>query len=846
VRSFALVMAWRDSRRGRRRLLLYLSAVSLGVAALVAINSFGQDLTVSIRAQARGLLGADLELQGRAPFSDSVEAVLDSVARMGVRVARVTRFASMVLSRESGHTRLFDVRAVSAGYPFYGAIETQPKGIWTEALAAGHVLVDPALLIHLDARVGDSLDIGEARFLVAGTIASAAGDIGLRTAAGPRVFMPAARLDETKLLRFGSLAQYRAYLELPDERLVQRFLNHNNKLFRAERIGSRTVADQEENFTRVFGRLTRYLGLVGLIALLLGGLGVGSAVSVFVRDKLDGAAVLRCLGARQRTVLAIYLLQAIALGTLGAGVGVLLGVGVQLALPVVLKEFLPLDVSQTLHWGTMLSGLAIGAVTAGLFALLPLLRLRDVSPLRALRRDLDTASPAGRPWRIAVYGALLIGLFQVSFWQSPNRFMAVFFTIAVLVTTFVLWLAARLLMWGTRRFFPKRASYVVRQGVANLFRPQNQTTAVTLAIGFGVFLIATLYVVQQNLVSQMRPDTHADRPNLVMFDIQSDQKDGVLDLARKHRVTPTEVTPLVPARIQAVNGRTLETMRRDSGSRSINRWALQREYRNTYRDTLVGSEKLVAGEWWPHQTVTGGLPLVSVEQELARELHVGVGDRITWNVQGIPMETRIGSLREVTWARFETNFFVVFQPGVLERAPQTFVVLARSDDADARARLQRDVVIAFPNVSALDIALVQEAMDSIISKVTLAIRFMALFSIGSGLVILIGALTASRLQRVREAVLLKTLGASARQIRWILLTEYTAWGSLAALTGVLLAAVAGWALITQVFEMRFALPALPLVGVGAIVCALTALVGFANSRDVLRGTPLGVWRELSD
>jgi putative ABC transport system permease protein len=706
--------------------------------------------------------------------------------------------------------------------------------------------VDPAVLIHLEGRVGDTLQIGDASFVIAGVVTSTAGDIGLRTAVGPRVFLPAARLEETRLLRFGSLAQYRAYLEIPNDAAVQRFLNRNNPLFRRHGVGTRTVADQEEDFTQAFSRLARYLGLVGLVALLLGGLGVSSAVSVFVRDKLDGAAVLRCLGARQRTVLAIYLAQAVALGAVGAGVGVLLGIVVQAVLPIVLREFLPLDVTVRLHGSAIAAGLGIGIGTAVLFALLPLLRLKDVSPLRALRREFDTGSAQGRPWRLVVYGVMLIGLVELSLWQSPRRTMGLAFAAAVVVTTIVLWLAARLLMWATRRWFPRRAAYVVRQGVANLFRPQNQTVAVMLAIGFGVFLIATLYVVQRNLVQQLALDARPDRPNLVLFDIQHDQRDGVVRLLAQGGATPLETTPLVPARIARLNGRTLAQIPRDSAGRApTSRWAFQREYRNTYRDTLVASERLVAGRWWD-AAPAAPVPRISVEVELADELGVTVGDRITWNVQGVAMETQIASLRQVNWARFETNFFVVFEPGALERAPQTFVILAREDDATRRAEVQRDVVIAYPNVSALDLTLIQQTLDDVVSKVTLAIRFMALFSIASGVVILISALTASRLQRVREAVLLKTLGASGRQIRWILLTEYAAWGSLAALTGVLLAGLAGWALVTQLFELTFRLPALSLVGVGAAVCALTAIVGFAASREVLRGPPLAVLRELSE
>ncbi|HXF95336.1 MAG TPA: FtsX-like permease family protein, partial [Gemmatimonadales bacterium] len=409
---------------------------------------------------------------------------------------------------------------------------------------------------------------------------------------------------------------------------------------------------------------------------------------------------------------------------------------------------------------------------------------------------------------------------------------------AVLVTTAALGAAARALMLVLRRHFPARASYVIRQGVANLFRPENQTIPVTLAIGFGVFLVATLYVVQRNLVEQFALAAAPHRPNLVLFDVQVDQRDGVAALLRERGAPPGELTPIVPARIARVNGRPAESLPA--------RWAVRREYRNTYRDTLVESEQLLEGAWWTDQRGSGAPARISLEEEVAAELDVGVGDRITWNVQGLEVETRIASIRRVAWARFQPNFFVVFEPGVLERAPQTFVMLTRVDDPTRRAELQRDVVLAYPNVSALDLTLIQRALDGVLRSAALAIRFMALFSIGAGLVILIGALAASRFQRLREAVLLKTLGATGAQVRRIMLTEYVAWGSLAALVGVLLAGAAGWALVTLLFQARYRVPALELLGAWALVCALTAAVGLANSREALRGTPLAVLRALSE
>jgi putative ABC transport system permease protein len=849
---FIVGMAWRESRGSRRRLALYLGAVSLGVAALVAINSFSANVTASIHAQARTLLGADLELRSRSPFPSAVDSLLDSLQRAGAPVARLTSFASMVLAPRTGRTRLFDVRAVEPGFPFYGTITTDPPGQWSAFQGAPRVVVDPAVLVHLDAHVGDTVYVGEAHFTIAGVITNSPGDVGLRTALGPRVFLPARYLGETRLLQFGSRASYRALLEQPDEAAVQRLLNRHNALLERGGIRSETVTSQEEDLTRALGRLARYLGLVGLIALLLGGLGVGSAVRVFVRDKLDDAAVLRCLGARQRTVLLIYLLQAVVIGLLGSAAGVLLGLLVQAALPSVVGEFLPVAVAVTPHWSSVLAGLGIGIGTAVLFAALPLLSLQEVTPLRALRREVDVgAAPrVGRVWRLVVWGLMLAALVGLSLWQAPRRATGFWFAAGVLLATVVLWLTAHALMWSTRRFFPRRASYVVRQGIANLFRPHNQTAAVVLAIGFGVFLIATLYVVQQNLLDQFALDADPHRPNLVFFDVQVDQRAGVARLLDARGLTPLETAPIVPARIAAVNGQPVDSLTSGSSGRRRGgrggRWALQREYRNTYRDSLVASEQLVAGTWWDGPRSPGALPRISVEADVAAEAGLQLGDRVTWNVQGVSVETRIASLRQVQWARFEPNFFVVFEPGVLERAPQTDVILVRAPDPSQRAELQRDVVLAYPNVSALDLAQVQQTLDGVLTKVTLAIRFMALFSIACGFVILIGALAASRLQRLREVILLKTLGATARQVRHILLTEYAAWGSLAALTGVMLAGAAGWGLVTRFFDIPFRLPVERLAVVWIGVCAVTIAVGLLNSRALLRGTPLGAWRSLGE
>jgi putative ABC transport system permease protein len=308
--------------------------------------------------------------------------------------------------------------------------------------------------------------------------------------------------------------------------------------------------------------------------------------------------------------------------------------------------------------------------------------------------------------------------------------------------------------------------------------------------------------------------------------------------------------PIVPMRIQSLKGRpTSELLALEDESKRPERWALRREYRSSSRDAPSAAERVVAGSWWrPGEWKgrgTAEVVPVAVDQNLARELRLGIGDEIVWDVQGVPLRSRVAVLREIAWARFEPNFFVVFPEGPLDEAPRTFVLLSRVDDAGARARLQRSVIEAHPNVSTLDLAQVQGAIEGVLDKVVLAVRFMALFSLAAGAVVLAGAVAASRYQRVREGALLRTLGATRSQLVRILLTEYAVLGALASGTAILLSSLAGWALVRFVFDGRFELPGPSLLLLTFGVLALTLVVGLSGSTEVWRRPPLEVLRESS-
>jgi putative ABC transport system permease protein len=851
-----------------------MSSISLGAAALVAIDSFADNVKRSIREQSRAVAGGDLTFRARRPYTPEQKAILDTIARTTrAQYARVVTFPSMAFVPRTGATRLSQIRAVSSNYPFYGVITTTPAGQWPLLKDGANALVDPSLLVTLNARVGDTLALGYGRFKIIGTLKSVPGTPGVAEIIGPRVFIPERFLPETQLLVFGSTAEYGTVARLPDGTDPDKAVKPFRKKLDKAQLRFQTVNESEEQATRSISQLTRFIGIVGLIALLLGGVGVASGVRAYVARKIDTVAILRCLGASSGQVLAMYVAQAAAMGLLGAMAGAALGVAVQFGLPVVFKDFLPVDVKVQLEPQAILTGVLIGGWIALIFALRPLLALRNVSPLQTLRRDADSEVLRMRwnDWpRVAVNAALVasvvaIGLLRAAnvkqgFWISASTGGA----IAVLATV------AALLSYAARKVLRTRWSYELRQGVANLYRPANQTRSVILSLGFGAFLITTLYLVQSNLLRQFQVNMDASNANLVFFDVQEDQRAAVDSMIRSggHRVLQN--APVITMRIASINGRTVDQIAADTtnrrprpeddvdqearprgeggaeGRRARPSWALRREYRSTYRDSIASSEKIIKGKWFSSAALTSHSDTgeVSIAQDIAEELKLKVGDVITWDVQGVQVPSRVTSIREVTWTRFEPNFFAVFSPPSMQSAPKQFVLLSSVKDAPTVARLQRDVVTRFPNVSSLDLSVIKDAVERIAARATAAIRFMALFSLGMGIPVLFSAVAATRRERIREGVLLKTLGATRGQIVRIMLAEYSLLGILGSLTGMLLAIGGGWGLTHFVFDSPFS-PALGAAfAIAGAMLALTVTIGLLAGRDVFKETPMTALRDV--
>jgi putative ABC transport system permease protein len=852
-----VALARRESRSSWRRLLLYMGSIVAGVAALVALSSFRASVEDAVAREAKVLLGADVRVESRVPFTGAARDAIAAIEALGLPASYITELSSMALSERSRRTRMVHLHAVAGDFPFYGEVETSPPGLWPSLRAERRVLVDPSALLQLDAAIGDVLSIGQARFTIAGTILRAPGaSMALQTAIAPRVYLAAEYLDETELITVGSIVEYAAALRVRDTSALDALLEERRTALRAMRVRAETAAEYGEDLTESFGRLASFLSLVGLVALLLGAVGVATGVHVFATEKLDTAAVLRCLGARPREILAIYVLQAGVLGLLGSAAGVALGVAAQAAIPLVLRDFLPMEVRFAPHMGSLLFGLGAGVWVAVLFALPPLLRVRRVAPLRALRSDYESAhAPSFDAARLATFAAMAASGLGVCLWQAPRLDIGGWFALGLVGTALALGVSARVLMAAARRLFPERAPYWMRQGVANLFRPKNQTLAVILGLGLGVFLIGSLQAGQHTLLGQINLDRDGTRPNLAVFDIQPTQEEGVIELLRARDATILEQTPIIPARIFSIE--TPRGILRASTRIAVDvegggeedrreRWALRRQHRLTYRFDMRDTERLTAGTWWsPADAAARGpdaLPGVSLEERFAEDLGVGIGDRIVWDIQGVPVPTEVRSLRRVDWGRLATNFFAVIEPGAIDLAPRTAVVVAKTDDPAVRAALQSELVGQYPNVSVIDATAVVQAVDLLLRRVSFAVRFMALFALLCGVVILIGAISTARAQRVREAALLRTLGADARTIRRVLCVEYGALGGLAGLVGAGLAAAVSTSVSQLLFEQPGEIPVVALLSLWAVSTALCVGVGLLLCRDMLTRTPLDVLR----
>lgn len=832
--SWLMLMARRDSRRNRGRLFLFISSVVLGIAALVATLSFGSNLRRDVDDQANELVGADLVIRGGRGIPPGIIPASDT---SGMRRSQEKSLASMVYFLKTQASRLVQVRALDGAYPYYGTLGTTPVAAGLGFRQGREALVDKTLLLQYGAQAGDSIRVGDLSFVIAGSLDKAPGRNEISLTVAPPVYIPLRYLDSAGLVKRGSRVETQWYYQFGSGTNVGDVMKVVGPKLDSMEVRYETVATRKAGMSRAFGDLTQFLTIISFVALLMGCIGVASAVNIYMREKISGVAVLRCLGLRARQAFLIYLIQVAGIGLAGSVLGAVAGVIVQQVLPAVLKDLLPLETHFRVSWGAVGEGIGTGMVISMLFALLPLLRVRKISPLYTLRLPVETYTEGWDGWKASVYGAIFGFVTWFSYIRMGSWSKAVVFTLSLLGAFALLAGAARLLMWTVRRLFPERWNYLWRQGFANLYRPNNQTLILVVTIGLATTFIGTLYFVQQLLIDRVTVAASANQGNMVLFDIQPDQLADVRKLAAQFRLPVIQEVPIVQARIAGLRGKPVE----EAGPGPARARGFGRETRVTYRDSLMSSEKLVAGRLGrPVRSERDGI-VISLDEDYARSLGVKVGDSVAFDVQGVRFSTVVGSLRKVDW-KLRINFPVVFPTGVLEQAPQFHLMTTQVPSAAVSARFQRAVVRRFPGISVIDLGLILSVLDDVLGKIGFVIRFMAGFSMLTGMIVLIASVLVSRYQRIQESVLLRTLGASRRQVLVITMLEYFFLGGLAAAVGILLSLGFSALLAKFVFEGGVAVHVWPVVILFLSVSGLTVVVGLLNTRGMLNRPPLEVLR----
>ena len=829
-------MAWRDSRTQRGRLAIFSLAIVAGVAALVAIHSLKASVQTGIATQAKALLGSDLQISSRQPILDADLAKLSPRAK---RISREIGFSSMLYFPSADAARLVQVRGLDGGYPFYGKVETTPADAWSRLRSEPGILLEAALLDQFGAKVGDKVKLGGIELPILGTVTKPAPRSSRFSGFAPEAYVRLDDLARTGLLGATSLAFHHLHIELPPGTDAQQTKRGIRQQFPDTTWRLETPDDRRENLGDALDNFQQFLGIIALVALVLGAIGVAGAVHAHVSRRVPVVAILRCLGCPGDLAFGIYFAQAIALGVLGALLGAAIGIALHTGVLTFFRESLPIAVEPAPEWRIVAQTTAAGFAVCCGFALLPLLRVRRISPAATLRDDVSSEGQASawRAWPVyLLLVALLVGvaLLNASDWKRALGLVA-----GLGVAFGVLVAVARGLVFAARRLVQPTWPYLLRQGISNLHRPHNQTLLFLLSLGLGTFLLLTILLAGNLLNQRLTLKQFAESPNIYLVDVQPDQVAGVTALVRGLPLPVLESAPMVTMRVESVRGVPVRELEKQG---AVPKWVLRREFRSTYRDMLNATETIVAGEWFTSVPDPNGPVPLSLELELAKDLGVALGDEIALDVQGVSVRARVTSLRKVDWSRFNLNFFMVFPPGVLESAPGFHVVTTRVPEGVSSGDLQRQLVQQFPNVSAIDLTLILETVRSILEKISRVISVLAGFTVLAGLPILVGTLLNGRDQRLRESILLRTLGASAKQVRTILIIEYATLGALSALAGLVLAIAANVALAVFVFKA----PPWPdptlLAAAFTATTGLAILGGLALSRGVSRHPPLAILR----
>ena len=847
---FSLSIA--EFRGAGGRFLFFVICLAIGVGAVMTVKSFSTLLFSAIQREAKSLLAADIALKSSWSYGDKDLNFLKQSLPPGsdylfiTELHAMTQFPGSKKSPGKATSLLVELKSVPEQlplYPLYGKLKTNPstKSL-PELLSDRGALVEPNFLIKTGLKVGDTFQLGGIKAKINGVIAGEPDRISLAFSIGPRVMVSNDTLKDAKLISPGSRVKNRILIRLPISADLKEIAQTIRDGLSDKAVSLRTYKDMQSNLTSSVEHIGKFLGSVGVIALLMGGIGAAMIVRTFMTQKLDTIATMNCIGGASRTIFKVYLFQSLMLGILGSGLGVAAGYALQYLLPAKLSGLLNLVVEPEFNWVPAVQSFSLGLMTTLLFTLWPLIRAVKTRPLRIFRHmeEDDELGKGTLKERFAMGIVFSVGLFMIILWQAGTLKAAGIFLAALTVSILVLRLLSLLILRGIRKLPPSK-KMTRRYGLANLHRPNNQAGSIITMLGLGIMLVLSVRLIQMDMINMLKNNTDIKPPNYFFIDIQKDQTEKFKTvLAQKIPEAESTLTPLVRSRIHSIDGKTMDKWQFKDRHRE--EWFINREFVLTYMtDAPEKDNEFVAGKWWTKEDAN--TPQVSLEEDAAKRLGAKVGSMLIMDIQGIKVKAAVTSIRKVNWRNMRTNFYMIFSPGGLEGAPVTFVSSTYVPD-DKELVLQEAVVSALPNVTALSTRDIVNTVESVVGKLLTLVDFMSAFTIMAGLFILSGAVASTKFRRLKESAILKTLGAKRSTVASILSYEYVALGAIAALIGVALSLGFSWAVMEYVVEAKWHFRSIPMAWTLLIATALTLLTGILSSLDVLTSKPVKTLRKL--
>ena len=816
-----------EIRHSGAQALTFVFCVALSIATLIALNSFKRDVNRSLLDDAQALHGGDIILHSHYPFSESLHrAVADLESRELVEKIETYEFYTMIRPNGTQDSLFVNIKVVDSIYPFYGTISLRSGGGFQEVLKPGTIVVAPEVLSRLSVTPGTEVQIGDAVFQIVDSVEYDPTRPVSFFSLGPRVFVTAADLDRLNLLGTGSRSEYEILLKVKESRDVQAMVEELDHLALIGQERVETARTARSGVKRFFDNLLFFLSFISIFTLLLSGIGMQSSLSAILRQKQRVMAIAKSVGATYRFLFIHYLLVVLALGFVGAVGGIIAGYGIKSFFPLLFKGVLPVSTTLALSSTDVAEGLFLGLLVVILFTFLPLYRVGTIKPIALFRYEKPDQIKKSIIYSAYALGFLFLSLLVIR--QLEDVKNGIYFILGCLALISIIFILTAGAMRGLKGVTV--SSLKIRQALRSLYRPGNASRPIIVTLASALTVLLTIYLLEFNLFSSFVASYPKGAPNLFCLDIQPDQKETFFSVVGEE----AELFPVIRARLVSINDKPInyeKERKRKSDS-------LAREFNLSYRDTLLEDETLLrGGELFNGQRVSAGLVEVSVLDTIAEIGDIEMGDRLMFNIQGVMLEAKVTSLRTRTKSKLYPFFYFIFTSDVLQKAPQTLFAALHLEKEDIPRTIGR-IVSALPNVSTINVAETALRLGELIGRLAGIITFFALFSILAGCLILLSAVFATRLERMRESVYYKVLGAKTRFVLAILLYENMILALLSSLIAILCANIAGWLLCRYFFDISYQLSWNGPLAMILITLVLVVSIGLIGSVGVIRGKPV--------